>query len=564
MNRNNDLLHFFVEKSIISAEQAETVRRECKGKEAHYLNSITKNSFAEEKMLYKALAEYCAVPFSEMDMLTADKELLSRFNLNYLKTKKILPLYVDNNGVLITAISNPMNIEVLAVLALVHIGEADFIVVPPLQLERYIDSLLTSKATSDAIENISREARDRDTASSASAVDAIAQSGEDDKVNAPAVQLVDSIIKEAIPLRASDIHIEPFEDRVRVRYRIDGELIERASFPMESYRAISARIKIMSGINIAERRIPQDGRTSIEINNTEYDFRVSTLPTMYGEKFVIRVMDKNAFNFSRRELGFTDAGNALVDKMLAHPHGIILLTGPTGCGKSTSLYTFLKELNKTNVNIVTVEDPIEHGINGVNQVQVNPKADMTFAAFIRSILRQDPNIIMIGEIRDNETAQIAIRAAITGHLVFSTVHTNDAPSTIERLEDMGVDSFLLADALVGVISQRLVKKLCPVCRKKQATNPREMLMLGIDEPAEIYQPVGCQYCNNTGYKGRTAVHEIMYMDEELRQLVNDKASGIEIRKTAQNKGMLTLSEVCKSYVLEGITSLAELMAISFE
>lgn len=288
------------------------------------------------------------------------------------------------------------------------------------------------------------------------------------------------------------------------------------------------------------------------------------MPTVYGEKFVIRILDKNAFNFSRQELGFTTEGNRVVDKMLAHPHGIVLITGPTGCGKTTSLYSFLKELNKPKVNIVTVEEPVEHNIDGINQVQVNPKANMTFASFIRSILRQDPNIIMIGEIRDDETAQIAIRAAITGHLVFSTLHTNDASSAIERLENMGVDSYMLSDALVGVISQRLVKRLCPVCKIEDQTNKREMAMLGINEPKTIYRPCGCQFCNNTGYKGRIAVHEIMYMDEELRRMINNNDSAGDIRRIAQVKGILPLWDACREYVFNGITSFQELMALNIE
>ena len=291
----------------------------------------------------------------------------------------------------------------------------------------------------------------------------IAVSREDDVINNPSVRLVDSIIKEAIPYRASDIHIEPFEKIVKVRYRIDGDLQQRAEFPIEAYSAICARLKIMSGLNIAERRVPQDGRINLSIGGKEYDFRVSTLPTVYGEKFVIRILDKSSFQFTRTDLGFTDEENKVVDKMLQRPHGIILLTGPTGCGKSTTLYSFLKEVNDSKVNIVTVEDPVEFTMNGINQTQVNAKANMTFATALRSILRQDPDIIMIGEIRDTETAKIAVRASITGHLVLSTIHTNDSLNTIERLLDMDVERYLLGTALTGIISQKLARKLCEKC-----------------------------------------------------------------------------------------------------
>jgi type IV pilus assembly protein PilB len=387
---------------------------------------------------------------------------------------------------------------------------------------------------------------------------------EGEVINNPAVRLVDSIIREAIPYRASDIHIEPFEKTVRVRYRVDGDLQDRAEFPTEAYSAICARLKIISGLNIAERRAPQDGRINMNIGGKEYDFRVSTLPTVFGEKFVIRVLDKTSFNFTRGELGFSEEENVVIDKMLARPHGIILLTGPTGSGKSTTLYSFLKEVNDPTVNIVTVEDPVEFTMTGINQTQVNTKANMTFAAALRSILRQDPDIIMIGEIRDEETAEIAVRSAITGHIVFSTLHTNDAPGAILRLQDMGIDNYLVADALVGVIAQRLVKRLCPACKKKGRTNAKEMEILGLTEPISIARPQGCQFCNNTGYKGRIAVHEVMYMNETMKNAVMNERNLDVLRKRAAENGMNTLWNSCRSLVLKGVTSLQELMILNVE
>ena len=387
---------------------------------------------------------------------------------------------------------------------------------------------------------------------------------EGDVVNNPSVRLVDSIIKEAIPYRASDIHIEPFEKTVKVRYRIDGDLQERAEFPTTAYSAISARIKIMSGMDIAERRIPQDGRINLVVGGKEYDFRISSLPTMFGEKFVIRVLDRSSFNFSREDLGFTDAENEMLDKMLTRPHGIILLTGPTGCGKSTTLYSFLKEINKPNVNIVTVEDPVEYVMAGINQTQVNVKANMTFAIALRSILRQDPDIIMVGEMRDEETAEIAVRAAITGHLVFSTLHTNDAPGSITRLQDMGVEDYLVADSLVGVIAQRLVKRLCPACKKRSKTTQKEMEILGLDAPVNIFRPQGCQFCNNTGYKGRIAVHEMMYINDNMRNAIVTEKNLENLRDIAKENGMVTLWNSCKNLVFKGITSLQELLTLNME
>lgn len=285
------------------------------------------------------------------------------------------------------------------------------------------------------------------------------------------------------------------------------------------------------------------------------------LPTVYGEKFVIRILDKTSFNFTRTELGFLPEENVVIDKILAHSYGIVLLTGPTGCGKSTTLYSFLKEINKPTVNVITVEDPVEYTMHGVNQVQVNTKANLTFASTLRSILRQDPDIIMIGEIRDEDTAEIAVRAAITGHLVFSTLHTNDAPGAITRLEDMKVTDYLVADALVGVIAQRLVKRLCPACKKRGKTNEAEMRILGIDEPISIFRPQGCHFCSNTGYKGRIAVHEIMYVSERLKSAINAGKPLDELRQICTEEGMVGLWDNCKQLVFKGITDINELMTL---
>ena len=437
---------------------------------------------------------------------------------------------------------------------------ADYVLVPPVQIDRYIDSIAAVRSTSAALDDLNTEGDAALFSTKKGEEDVV----ENDVVNNASVRLVDSIIKEAVPYRASDIHIEPFEKVVKVRYRIDGDLQERAEFPINSYSAICARIKIMAGLNIAERRIPQDGRINLIIGGKEFDFRVSSLPTVFGEKFVIRVLDKTSFRFTRSDLGFTEDENVLIDKMLAKPHGIILLTGPTGCGKSTTLYSFLKEINTSAVNIVTVEDPVEYIMPGVNQTQVNAKANMTFSAALRSILRQDPDVIMIGEMRDEETAEIAVRAAITGHIVFSTLHTNDATGAITRLEDMGVADYLVADALVGVIAQRLVKRLCPECKKRAKTNAKEMEILGIDEPISIFRPHGCQFCNDTGYKGRIAVHEIMYMNENMRNAVVREKNLEVLRDMAKQNGMVTLWNSCKSLVEKGITSIQELMTLNIE
>ena len=512
---------------------------------------VVQKGYCSPEEAIKVMGEYYGLPASHIDSLEIDPNLSEAVSRNTMLKNKFLPISI-NDGVLTVAVGNPLDFIALSAIKAIHNGALSFILVDEDQIESKIQSLVAMHSTANVLRDINE-----------TAVGTVEETNgnEDDIQNAPAVKLVDSLLNEAISYRASDIHIEPFEKNVRVRYRIDGALHDRAKFPAESYPAICARLKILSGINIAERRVPQDGRINMIINGTEYDFRVSTLPTVYGEKFVIRILDKSAFNFTRKELGFNDSENEVIDKSLKHPYGIVLLTGPTGCGKSTTLYSFLKELNKDDVNIVTVEDPVEYTLQGINQTQVNTKANMTFASALRSILRQDPNIIMIGEIRDEETAQIAIRAAITGHLVFSTLHTNDAPSSINRLIDMGIPSYLVADSVVAVIAQRLVKKLCPECKTKAISNISETSMLKLDDPVEIYHPNGCPFCSNTGYKGRTAVHEIMYMNDKIRYAINDRAYLENLRGLSIENGMVPLWEACRELVLNGTTSISELMSL---
>lgn len=561
MNINQELLQFYAYKKLIKRKDIPDILAECEARKISARDYLLLGETITETSELEARAAYYCMPSVEIDMLDIDEKLFSLFSYDFMKKHKVIPIWEDKNGVVTVATGKPLDAHALSALSTQIPGRYDFVLVPPSQIDRYIDSRSAVESTKNALYDLNSEKTDK--LIMALGGDSTLSS-ENDVINNPAVRLVDSIIKEAIPFRASDIHIEPFEQKVKVRYRVDGDLQERAEFPIEAYSAISARLKIMSGLNIAERRVPQDGRINMTIGDKEYDFRVSTLPTVFGEKFVIRILDKTSFQFTRADLGFTDEENAVVDKMLAHPHGIILLTGPTGCGKSTTLYSFLKEVNDPSVNIVTVEDPVEYSMPGINQTQVNPKANMTFATALRSILRQDPDIIMIGEIRDEETAEIAVRSAITGHIVFSTLHTNDAPGAIVRLEDMKVKDYLVADALVGVIAQRLVKKLCPACKKRGKTNAREMEILDITEPVSIARPQGCQFCNNTGYKGRVAVHELMYMNEKMRNAVLVERNLEKLRELAIENGMTPLAGCCKDLVFKGITSIQEFMSLTAE
>ena len=562
MNINQELLQFYIYKKIIKKKQAEKILEDCERLGVSVRDYMLAKEYTTEARELPVLGEFYCMPYVEIDMLDIDKSLFDLFTFEFMKRYKVIPVSMSIEGKLLIATAKPLDCSSMSAINSQIVCPVDYVLVPPVQIDRYIDSIAAVISTSAALDDLNTEG---DVALFSNKKDKTDDDiVENDVVNNPSVRLVDSIIKEAVPYRASDIHIEPFEKVVKVRYRIDGDLQERAEFPINSYSAICARIKIMAGLNIAERRIPQDGRINMIIGGKEFDFRVSSLPTVFGEKFVIRVLDKTSFRFTRSDLGFTEEENVLIDKMLAKPHGIILLTGPTGCGKSTTLYSFLKEVNTSAVNIVTVEDPVEYIMSGVNQTQVNTKANMTFSAALRSILRQDPDVIMIGEMRDEETAEIAVRAAITGHIVFSTLHTNDATGAITRLEDMGVADYLVADALVGVIAQRLVKRLCPECKKKAKTNAKEMEILGINEPISIYRPQGCQFCNGTGYKGRIAVHEIMYMNENMRNAVVREKNLEVLRDLAKQNGMVTLWSSCRSLVEKGITSIQELMTLNME
>ena len=562
MNINRELLNFYVYKKIIKRKQIPQIIEDSARLNTSVQEYLLKKEITTEVGALPALADFYCMPYVEIDMLDIDKSLFEMFTFEFMKRYKIIPVSMNAEGKLLIATAKPLDCAAMSAISTQLICPVDYILVPPSQIDRYIDSIDAVKTTSAALDDLKSEGEaEMFSEKGESAGDAVE---DNDVVNNPSVRLVDSIIKEAIPYRASDIHIEPFEKVVKVRYRIDGDLQERAEFPSNAYSAICARLKIMSGMNIAERRVPQDGRIAMVIGGKDFDFRVSSLPTVFGEKFVIRVLDKTSFHFTRADLGFTDRENLLLDKMLARPHGIILLTGPTGCGKSTTLYSFLKEVSCPEVNVITVEDPVEYIMAGINQTQVNAKANMTFAAALRSILRQDPDVIMIGEMRDEETAEIAVRAAITGHLVFSTLHTNDATGAITRLEDMGVADYLVADALVGVIAQRLVKRLCPECKKKMKTTAKEMELLGIDEPIDIYHPHGCQFCGGSGYKGRIAVHEIMYMNENMRSAIVREKNLEVLRDLARQNGMVTLFNSCRNLVEQGVTSMQEMMALSVE
>lgn len=381
--------------------------------------------------------------------------------------------------------------------------------------------------------------------------------------DAPVIRMINALLTQAVRELASDIHIEPFETRSVVRFRVDGTLKDVIEPHRALHAAMVSRIKIMAEMDIAEKRLPQDGRITLRLAGRPVDVRVSTLPTGHGERVVLRLLDKDAGRLELARLGMDDATLAGMDTLMRQPHGIILVTGPTGSGKTTTLYAALARIDATVTNVMTVEDPIEYDLDGIGQTQVNPRIDMTFARALRAILRQDPDVIMVGEIRDVETAQIAVQASLTGHLVLATLHTNDTASSVTRLTDMGVEPFLLSSSLLGVLAQRLVRCLCVSCREAYVPPASELTLLqGMAAPLILYRPVGCAVCANTGYRGRSGIYELFIMDEEMRHLIHERASEQVLRQHATQLGMRSLREDGVRYLLSGTTSLEELLRVT--
>lgn len=521
---------------------------------------LTDLGYATEYQIAQALHIQLDCEMVNLSELTIPDELINLVDDKVLRKHMVIPFgYKDGNPNIVNlAMANPLDFIALDDLSIITDRMMNPVVATTTDVLKNIDKYYGNKEAMAVAEQYTKEKE--------------SQYKEEEETsnleveNAPIVLLVKTIIEQAVRQRASDIHIEPLENRVRVRYRIDGVLSETMQYKNGLYAAIVARIKIIGGMDISEKRKPQDGRITQIVDRMEYDIRVSVLPTVFGEKIVMRLTAKRALNREKSELGFTEEELVEFDKILAHPHGIILVTGPTGSGKSTTLYTALSELNTADVNIITVEDPVEANIDGINQVQTNPKAGLTFAAALRSILRQDPDIIMIGEIRDTETAQIAVKAAITGHLVVSTLHTNNASSSVARLEDMDVESYLIADSTVGIIAQRLLRRLCPNCKKKVTASELDRSLLGIpiDQECTIYEPVGCPSCGESGYYGRIGIYEIMTITPKLKRMINEHRTADELEAEAIKEGMHTIRMSAGRCVLDGISSVAEMKRVTFE
>ena len=519
---------------------------------------IEKGIVTEDNMVL-ALSQQLGLDTVDLSNVTVEKSILDLVSVDILKKNVVFPygFREDNLNVLRVAMADPLDYNAQDDINLITNYQVEPVVASSRSILMAIDKFYGQKEMSSALEAYAKEkglTNDND------------DEAEEVVSSSPIVTLVKEMIEKAARQRASDIHLEPMETYIRVRYRIDGALYERMRYSPSVLSSIIARIKIIGGMDISEKRKPQDGRITQMVDRVEYDIRVSILPTVYGEKVVMRLAMKTALNREKSQLGFKPNELVQFDHILKNPNGIILVTGPTGSGKSTTLYTALSELNTEDVNIITVEDPVEANIDGINQVQTNNKADLTFASALRSILRQDPDIIMIGEIRDEETARIAVQASITGHLVVSTLHTNSTAATVTRLEDMGLESYLIADSVVGIVAQRLVRRLCPACKTPVQAEPDEKKLMNIPENQDvtIYKPCGCPQCGETGYKGRIGVYEIMVMSQELKRIISKKEGTDKLKERALAEGMRTLRMSATEYVLDGTTSFNEMLRVSFD
>jgi type IV pilus assembly protein PilB len=517
---------------------------------------LMEKGYISETTLLRALSEQLNIEVVNLDNYHVNTDAVRLLSEKTAKRTCSVPLKHWEDRILV-AMEDPLNIF--------YIEDIES------ETERIAETVLASKTQiMDSIEkymgrrNAEKAVEDFDKEKSANEELGEAELEDISVTNSPVVRLINSLISQALKMDASDIHIEPLENRIRVRVRVDGELQEILTPSKHTQSAIVTRVKIIAGMNIAEKRLPQDGRIEMKIDNYIVDLRISVLPTAYGEKIVMRILDRNNFLKTKEELGFTQSNMEKFNALLEVPNGIILASGPTGSGKTTTLYAALYELNKLNKNIITIEDPVEYKIEGINQVQVNTKAGLLFSTGLRSILRQDPNIIMVGEIRDEETAEIAVRAAITGHMVISTIHTNDAVSTIMRLQDMGVKPFLVAASLRGIVAQRLVKRICINCREEYKANESEKKLLEFKGDVVLQRGRGCPKCYYTGYSGRIAIHEILNIDKAIRDAIQNEKNNDEITAIAEGLGMKTLKDNCRELVLSGITTIDEFSQVIYK
>jgi type IV pilus assembly protein PilB len=558
--QNDDyILEILLETGLITKSQLERARNDRKGDDTVIDMLINQGALTQEDVT-RALAGHAAMDFVDLSALTISEEVIEMVPRDVAKRFKVIPIVLVETGLMI-AIGDPLNFDTFDTLHHMLHRDLEFVCATP-------DAIATAfrkyyGTADEAADELAKGMGDIEISGEGGSGGA-----EGDTVDAPIIKMVSMMLLEAHSMRASDIHLEPLEKRFRVRFRIDGVLHEMQNPPKKLQTAIISRLKIMTGsMSIAEKRLPQDGRIQVKMaKSKQIDLRVSTIPTNHGESVVMRILDKSSLSLGLPQLGFLSDDQEIFERLITLPDGILLVTGPTGSGKTTTLYGCLHYINRPDKKLITVEDPVEYQMNGINQVQVNADIGMTFPAALRSILRQAPNVIMIGEIRDLETANIAINASLTGHLVFSTLHTNDAPSAVARLVDIGVQPFLVSSAVRAIMAQRLVRRLCNNCKEPYEMTEAEMAALGIDatqlSEATVMKGRGCEKCKNLGYKGRAAILEIFLIDDEVRHMINQKASTIELRKRAREMGMRTLREDGIRKVLAGMTTPEEVISVT--
>ena len=545
------ILDILVETSLISKSQVDRALAETK-RDDTAIDTLIRQGIVTQEDVTRALAAHSSMDFVDLAQIGVGDDVIEQVPGEIARRFRVIPIAESETGLMI-AVSDPLNFDTFD--ALHHV------------LQRDLEFVC---ATPDSISLALRKYYGAAGDMSGGGADDIQISGEGggsggEEGDAPIIKMVTMMLLEAHNMRASDIHLEPLEKRFRVRFRIDGVLHEMNNPPKKLQSAITSRLKIMTGsMSIAEKRLPQDGRIQVKMGkHKQIDLRVSSIPTNHGESIVMRILDKGSLTLGLPQLGFLSDDQEIFEKLITLPDGIMLVTGPTGSGKTTTLYGCLNYINKPDKKLITVEDPVEYQMGGINQVQVNADIGMTFPAALRSILRQAPNIIMIGEIRDAETANIAINASLTGHLVFSTLHTNDAPSAVARLVDIGVQPFLVSSAVRAIVAQRLVRKICPNCKQPAELLESEMTSLGIDSSqmaeANVSKGAGCETCKGLGYKGRMGIFEIFLIDDEVRHMINEKSSTIELRKRAREMGMRTLREDGIRKVLSGMTTAEEVI-----
>ena len=556
VERLGDLL---VREGLITREQLQQALEQQQGSGQRLGYVLVKSGMVQEIEITKMLARQFRVPAVDLSRFEVDPKIIKLIPSDVAVKQYVLPLKREGRT-LTVAMADPTNVTVIEDLKFITRFDIFPVIAGEYTLrtaiERYyeatdaqLESLLKDIEAEEDLEVIEE---DEDEEGPTQIAD-----------DAPVVKLINGILTDAVKRGASDIHIEPFEKEIRVRYRIDGALLEVMKPPFKLRAALTSRIKIMSALNIAERRVPQDGRIKLKMGRRVIDFRVSTLPVIFGEKIVLRILDRGNLTLDLQKFGFEPQAEEDLMRAILNPYGMVLVTGPTGSGKTTTLYSALSRINTIEVNIMTAEDPVEYNIHGINQVLVRTAIGMTFAAALRAFLRQDPNIIMVGEIRDLETGSIAIKASLTGHLVLSTLHTNDAPSTVTRMVDMGIEPFNVASAVNLIVAQRLVRRICSECKAEHRYSPEELASLGVSEEGAagitFYKGEGCDACQNTGYKGRQGIYEVMSLSPELRRQILRAASTAELQEQAVKEGMLTLRMDGMQKVRKGITTLEEVV-----